>query len=57
MGKGPIDVVVNPNTNTIYVVNYLNNTISVIDGQTNHVTKNIPVEESPRGVVVNPIQI
>ena len=39
VGAIPVGVAVNPNTNTIYVTNRADDTVSVIDGKTNTVTK------------------
>ena len=44
---------VNQNTNMIYIVN-LDNTVSVIDGNTNAVVGTINVGKNPAGVAVNP---
>jgi YVTN family beta-propeller protein len=41
VGKGPDSIGVNTKTNTIYVANSGNNTVSVIDGTTNTVIKRI----------------
>jgi len=38
----------------MYVANYDNNTVSVIDGKTNRVTSTIHVGISPNAVSVNP---
>jgi len=53
VGDEPEDIDINPNTNTIYVSNAQSDTVSVIDGKTNKVSTNIPVE-NPRGIAVNP---
>jgi YVTN family beta-propeller protein len=45
---------VNPTTNTLYVTNTGNDTVSVIDGQTNTVTATIRVGRSPQGITVGP---
>ena len=37
VGKSPIGIAVNPNTNLAYVVNFNSSTVSVIDGKTNSV--------------------
>ena len=47
------DVAVNPNTNKIYVANYINNTVSVIDGTT-YTVKNVNVGNRPNVIAVNP---
>lgn len=43
----------NPQTNKVYVSNYGNNTISVIDGNSNKVTNIVKVGTYPKGVAVN----
>lgn len=48
-------VAVNPQTNMIYVVNPVNNTVSVIDGSSDSVVSTIPVLPGPSGIAVNPI--
>jgi YVTN family beta-propeller protein len=50
----PSDVVVNPNTNTIYVVESGSNTVSVISGTTNRVVDRIDVGSTPGYIAVNP---
>ena len=52
--EDPRDVAVNPNTNRIYVANYGNNDVSVIEGASNTVVASIAVGNYPEGVVVNP---
>ena len=64
VGTGPVDVAVNPTTNTIYVANSgtLYNlsgkrgptSITVIDGSTKSVTSTIPTADVP-SVIVNPV--
>jgi YVTN family beta-propeller protein len=55
VGDGPYDVDVNPNTNMIYVTNYNNNTVSVINGRTNTLAaEDIAVDNKPTGIDVNP---
>ena len=39
----------------VYVANYYDNTISVIDGKTNRVTITIPVDTHPSAISVNPL--
>jgi len=48
-------VVANPRTGCVYVANQLDNTVSVISGQTNTITATIPVGNGPVGVAVNPL--
>ena len=54
VGKNPPSVAVNPKTNRIYVANYGDNTVSVIDGKTNSVVNTVKVGKNPEGVAVNP---
>jgi len=56
VGGGPLGefVVVNPNTNMVYVTNFGSNTTSAIDGITNKVVANISVGSGPLDVDVNP---
>jgi len=53
VGASPIEIAVNPATNTIYMTNQ-DDTISVIDGSNNSVVDTIDVGTFPRGVAVNP---
>jgi YVTN family beta-propeller protein len=47
VGTSPLDISVNLSTNIIYVTNYDDNTVSVIDGKANRViTNNIKVGTS-----------
>lgn len=46
---------VNPQTDTIYVTNPANNTVSVISGSSDSVVDTIPVLSNPSGIAVNPI--
>ena len=54
VGTNPYAVAVNPSTNTVYVTNADDNTVSVINGSTNAVTSTISVGSYPYGVAVNP---
>lgn len=54
VGKGPGDLSVNPKTNMIYVTNYGDNTVSVINGKTNSVIATVSVGKAPVHVAVNP---
>ena len=47
--RGPVSV------NRIYVANFNDNTVSVINGATNAVIDTIPVGINPAGVAVNPL--
>jgi YVTN family beta-propeller protein len=52
----PVNIAVNIRGNTVYVSNYDSNDISVIDGSTNRLIKNIPVDgDKPAGIAFNPI--
>ena len=53
VGIMPTDVKVNPITNMIYVTNYADNTVSVINGTNNTVINTIPVGHTPYGIGVN----
>ena len=44
----------NPTTNRIYVCNYGDKTVSVLDGSTNTVLATVPVGDGPAGIAVNP---
>jgi YVTN family beta-propeller protein len=56
LGRGlrPIGAATDPTTNTIYVTNFGNDTVSVISGRTNTVTATIRVGRLPVGVAANP---
>ena len=51
---GPYGVAVNPTTGTVYVANFLSNSVSVIDGSSNTVTATIGAGTNLFGVAVNP---
>jgi YVTN family beta-propeller protein len=58
----PVDVAVNPITNRLYIANYQNNTVSVIDyylsknqGLKNETIANIQVGDGPESIDFNPI--
>ena len=53
VGANPWAISINPATNKIYVTNSGNDTVSVIDGNTNTV-KFLTVGQNPTGIVVNP---
>ena len=44
----------NPNTNLVYVANYYNNSVSVINATNNTITANLPVGLGPRDISLNP---
>ena len=54
VGNSPYGVAVNPSTNTVYVANYADNSVSVINGSTNTVTATVSVGSIPSAVAVNP---
>ena len=54
VGLGPVRVATNPQTNTIYVTNNGDGTVSVINGKKNRVVATIPVGVMPVGVATNP---
>ena len=54
VGNGPIEVTANPMTNKIYVANSGDDTVSVIDGNTDTVIDTITVDDAPAGITVNP---
>ena len=54
-GNDPEGVATNPLTDTIYVANDSDNTVSVINGKTDTVTATIPVGKDPAGVATNPL--
>jgi len=53
VGATPIPVVVNPNTNMIYVGNAGSNTVSVVDGSTNTVLTNVTVGFTPVALAID----
>src|SRR6478752_3707819 len=54
VGSEPRNLAINPITNTIYVANYLSDTISVLDGNNgDKVISNIRVGKSPAGLAVD----
>ena len=54
VGEGPAGVAVDPGTQTVYVANRDDNTVSVIDAATRTVVASIPVDEGPFAVAVDP---
>ena len=54
IGNNPIGVAVNPGTHTVYVANYDDNSVSVIDASTRTVTATVPVGKWPQSVAVDP---
>jgi YVTN family beta-propeller protein len=54
VGSSPDAVAADPAAGTIYVANFFDNTVSVIDAATGTVTATIGVGSSPEGVAVTP---
>jgi YVTN family beta-propeller protein len=54
VGLGPVRVATNPQTNTIYVTNSGDGTVSVINGKKNKVVATIPFGVMPQGIATNP---
>ncbi|BBX04840.1 hypothetical protein BST36_08775 [Mycolicibacterium moriokaense] len=54
VGDTPFGVAVSPDSNTVYVTNSEDDTVSVIDAATNTVTATIGVGDQPLGIVVTP---
>ena len=53
--RNPVAVAVNELLNIVYVANYGDNSVSVIDGETNRIIENIIVDGPPTGIAVNPV--
>ena len=53
VGHNPFDVGVNLTTNTLYVANQKDDTVSVIDGPTSALVATIPVGSQPSSLAVN----
>jgi YVTN family beta-propeller protein len=53
VGANPYGIAINPVSNRIYVTNSLDDTVSVIHGNTNLVIATVPVGTIPRGIAVN----
>jgi len=54
IGTDPRGVAVDPGTHTVYVINFYDDTVSVIDGATRTVTATVPVGKDPIRVAVDP---
>src|SRR5262249_52732578 len=54
VGQAPARAAIDPRTDTVYVANFDDNTVSVINGQTNTVTATIPVGSTPIGIAADP---
>ena len=53
VGDGPIDIAINNNTNTLYVLNQNSNNITVLDSFTYSAITTIPVGTNPSGITFN----
>jgi YVTN family beta-propeller protein len=53
VGDGPIDIAINNNTNTLYVLNQNDNNITVLDSFTYSRITTIPVGTNPSGITFN----
>jgi YVTN family beta-propeller protein len=53
-GEFPIGVAADPGTHSVYVTNYDDNTVSVIDAPTRTVTATVPVGRGPGRAAVDP---
>ncbi len=54
VGKSPTDLVLNPNNNLIYIPNFDDNTVSVINSTDNSVIDTIEVGDNPTDLALNP---
>jgi YVTN family beta-propeller protein len=55
VGIKPVGIAVNPNTDMVYVANYVSNTVSVIDGNKDILIDTIKVGRNPYSVAVDTI--
>ena len=53
VGDGPIDIAINNNTNTLYVLNQNSNNITVLDSFTYSTITTIPIGTNPSGITFN----
>jgi YVTN family beta-propeller protein len=53
VGNFPYDLVVSPDGNFVYVANYLDNTVSVINAQTNKVQTTLPAGGTPDALAIS----
>jgi YVTN family beta-propeller protein len=53
-GEIPCAVAVNPSTNTAYVANYRDNSVTVIDGARGLAISKVPVGDHPQAIAVDP---
>jgi gliding motility-associated-like protein len=54
VGVQPAGIALSPDGNTVYVTNFSDNTVSVINAKTNKVIATIPVGNGPWGMAVSP---
>ena len=54
VGSGPYDISISPDSSTVYVANYLGNTVSVIDAKTNTVRFTVAVGKLPISLGLTP---
>ncbi len=54
VGGGPVGILVSPDSRTLYVADWFNNAVVVIDPRTRAVTGKIPVGTAPAGLAVTP---
>jgi YVTN family beta-propeller protein len=55
VGDNPLGIAINHITNTIYVANNLDSSVSAINSLNNEVLSNISVSHEPKAIAVNPI--
>jgi len=55
VGHSPLGLAINATTNRVYVANYMDGTVSIVDEKTNTVIKTVPVGTNPSRIAVNPI--
>ncbi|MDA8218490.1 MAG: YncE family protein [Dehalococcoidales bacterium] len=55
VGKGPSGLAVNPGVGHVYVANWSDGTVSVIDTSTDTVIETVAVGMNPRAVALNPL--
>ena len=53
VGKGPTSIAINPDTNTVYVTNTVDNTVSVINGNNYTKITDIPLGKKPTSIAIN----
>jgi YVTN family beta-propeller protein len=55
VGDKPLGIAINHKTNTIYVANSLNRSVSAINSSNNEVLSSISVSHEPKAIAVNPL--